>query len=99
MVQRQDRCHNSANEIALVDGSRSTTDNMGVGRKGWARTLTARSAFGLVLIISGCLVLGLAALMSFGALLEFTRPGALLAVICWVSAALLFLLGVYFRRR
>jgi hypothetical protein len=59
--------------------------------------LTAR-LLGVALIVLGVASGGFAALMTFGALLEFSAPGVAYAVLFWVTALALIAAGVRMRR-
>lgn len=53
---------------------------------------------GLVLVVFGVLSGGLALLMTFGLLLEFSPWGAIYALLFWLAALLLLTAGIRLRR-
>jgi hypothetical protein len=56
------------------------------------------SLLGLVLVVLGLVSGGFALLITFGTLLEFSPPGAIMAVLCWLAALLLVIVGIRLRR-
>jgi hypothetical protein len=57
------------------------------------------SFWGLVCLVFAGFVGGLALLMTFGVLLEYSRAGALYAGLLWLPAVALLILGLRLRQR
>jgi len=60
--------------------------------------MMTKPLLGLVFVVLGVVSGGFALLMTFGVLLEFSTPGAVYAVLFWLAALLLVIVGIRLRR-